>query len=240
MIILNEVQKQKIKYESLKCHPNEMCGVLIEEDFIPLANVSTNPEDSFKFASSSLIPYTGKIKAIVHSHCRNIKYPEILDTRTPSVADLQNQKKTGVPWLIITTEGFTVSEPLEFPRIPNNNYIGRPFIWFVNDCYSIVQDWYKFELGIDLPDHKALIDYKDLTHSSNLFLEHLEEYKFTKLVQIQDIQEGDILILNFKGRMGNHLGIYTNGEVLHQDMLSVRVPFSNMVDKIDRILRYVS
>jgi proteasome lid subunit RPN8/RPN11 len=240
MITLNTIQQDKIREETLRCFPNEMCGILVEDNFIPLVNISESPEDSFRFDASELVLYAGMITAIVHSHCRNVKNPELLDTRTPSVTDIINQKKTNTPWIIVATEGYTVTEPLEFPKIPSNEYIGRPFIWFVNDCYSIVQDWYKFELDIILPDHKAVVDYRDLNGEDELFTEYLTEYKFTKVVQIEDIQDGDILLLNYRGRIRNHLGIYINGEVLHQDMLSVKVPFSSMITKVDRILRYVS
>jgi len=150
---LSFTQVEKIRVHTLRCYPEEMCGVLVDNDFFPIPNVAENKLMSFALDSEHLavIASRCKIAGIVHSHCRNIKHPEVFDTRTPSIADLAGQKQSKVPWLIVATEGETVTPPLTIPRTPSNYYIGRPFIWFINDCYTLVQDYYLFELGIALP-----------------------------------------------------------------------------------------
>ena len=34
----------------------------------------------------------------------------------------------------------------------NHLYLGRPWVWGVTDCWSLVRDWYKEEKNIELKD----------------------------------------------------------------------------------------
>lgn len=251
MIVLNKTQLLKIKEHSLSCYPEEMCGGLTIDDFIPFTNkalskeeadsknISNNRLNSFSIASIELVPYLNKLTAIVHSHCRDKRKPEILDTRTPSLADILGQKESGLPWLIVSTEGEVVTPAIQLPREPSNNYIGRPFIWFINDCYTLVQDYYKFELGINLPDHKANTDYKSLRIFDNIFDNYIAEYKFEASDDLKNMKNGDLILLDNGGKKRNHLGIYHNGKIIHQDLLSVEVPFETFIGRINKVLRYV-
>jgi proteasome lid subunit RPN8/RPN11 len=240
MITLNQVQKAKIHKYSLLCYPNEMCGLLTEDDFISIPNLSEEPRSNFKLDTKAMLPYLGGVKAIVHSHCKNPKLPSVLDERTPSIADMEGQKTSAVPWLIVSCDGSVVSSPLQIPREPNNNYIGREFIWYVSDCYTLVQDYYKFELNILLPDHKAREDYRLLRNSHNLFDAFIEEYGFVTKHNWADAVNGDLVLLNHKGSVRNHLGIYHNGKIIHQDMLSVEIPFEQVLPYICEFLTYVA
>ncbi len=240
MITLSEKQKEQIKVHTLACYPEEMCGVLTEEAFIPIRNVAENPLKSFALEPESfaVLLLRSNVKAIVHSHCRNIRVPEIFDTRTPSLADLAGQKETKIPWLIVATEGLTVTPPLELPREPSRSYVGRQFIWFMNDCYTLIQDYYHFELNIDLPNHKANKDFKDLRNSEGLFDDFIEEYGFTDLRKEEVVQNGDIFLVDNAGQRRNHLAVYHNGNLLHQDRLSVAVNPAVFAGRTHRVLRY--
>ena len=241
-MVLTEEQFKEIKDYTLSCYPNEMCGIITENIFVPIDNVHENPEDNFTLNPVQIAPFFGKIDAIIHSHTRAIDKTEILDLRTPSYADVLGQKKTNIPWLIVGTEGVTVTPPLTIPRIKNNNYIERPFIWFMNDCYSLVQDYYWFELGIDLPDHKADKDFTTIRRRDGLFDNYIQEYGFEEYNPLTvEFLKGDIFLLDNGGAIRNHLGIYTgDGYVLHQDMLSRREPVENFAYKIHKVLRYVN
>jgi len=238
MIQLNDVQKEKINFNTLVCYPYEMCGILTEDDFIFCPNIHENPKTNFKISPKDLLPYLGKVKAIVHSHCKDSKTQEVFDIRTPSVSDLEGQTLSGVSWLIVSCNGSTVSSPLEFPRQPSNNYIGRPFIWLINDCYTLVQDFYFFELGISLPNHKAKTDYRDIRTLNGLFDDFIVEYNFRPRHEGEPVVTGNLLLLNHKGSVRNHLGIYNKGKVIHQDMLSVEVDFERMLPYIAEVLVY--
>ena len=239
MIKLTAKQTQQIKEHTLSCYPEEMCGIIVGENFIPLKNVADNPKKEFRILEQDLIPYLGKIIAIVHSHCYNSERPGILDIRTPSATDIKQQKLSNVPWLILGTDGSVTTPYIQIPREPSKELLGRPFMWFVNDCYTLVQDYYKFNLNIDLPEHKADVDYKQLKNHDNLFDEYIEEYGFEASDDITNLKNGDLLLLNNGLAYRNHLGIYHNEHVLHQEELSLSQPFATFIGRINKVLRYV-
>ncbi len=237
---LSQEQFNEVSTYTLNCYPNEMCGILVEDTFIPIPNIHEKPENNFTLCPITLVQYLGKIQAIIHSHCRELKSIELLDLRTPSYNDLIGQKKSKVPWLIVSCEGINVTYPLEIPRIKNNNYLQRPFIWFINDCYSLVQDYYLFELGIDLPDHKADEDFCNMRKLDDLFEDYIKEYGFIELPATVQLQKGDLILLDNAGRTKNHLGIYEDGYILHQGMLSIKERIEHFIGRIHKVLRYDS
>lgn len=238
-IELNSLQKSQIEQHTLQNYPNEMCGFLTEDSFIACQNVNAEPTKSFSFNPVEFAQHFTKAIAVVHSHCQDVHKPQIFDICTPSYADMVGQKKSAKPWLIVGTEGMTVTDPLQIPRIPNNQYIGRRFLWFINDCYSLVKDWYQFELGIELADHKAQENYQDIRRLNGIFSDYITEYGFVE-IPLADIQRGDLLLLDNGGFEENHLGLFTGTSVLHQDMISAEVPFETFIGRIKKVLHYAS
>lgn len=220
-------------------YPNESCGFILQDNSIVFCfNIAEDPEKAFKINPADYIKHIGKIKYLFHSHCVDTNRANPLDPRTPSVKDMEGQKLTGVPWLIFATEGWTVSDPITLPRTPNTNYLDRPFIWFINDCYTLVQDYYKFELAIELKPY-ILHDYTKVRKSDKVFDEFIEDYGFTELLTLDDLQNGDLFIIDNSGFTENHLAIYHEGCLLHQGLLSCKEPMENFMTQIKKRLRYV-
>lgn len=220
-------------------YPEESCGFILKDDTIVFCyNLADNPEKAFKINPADYIKYSGEIKYIFHSHCVDPRKGKTLDPRTPSVKDMKGQKVSGIPWLIFATEGWVVSEPIELPRTPSNDYLNRPFIWFINDCYTLVQDYYKFELGIELKPY-ILHDYTAVRKSDRVFEEFIEDYGFEESATLDDLQNGDLFIIDNSGFTENHLAIYHEGSILHQGLLSCKEPIENYMYQIKRRLRYV-
>lgn len=239
MIKLNSQQKQKIKEHTLKCFPEEMCGILLEDDFISLKNSSENPTEHFKISALSIAPYLKEnIIAVVHSHCYNKSKPAILDVRTPTVKDIAEQKKSEIPWLITGTEGENVLETIQIPRERSQEYLNRPFIWFINDCYTLVQDYYYFELNITLPDASSTKDYKSSRNSNKPFQPYIKEYGFSETTDITNMQNGDLILIDNGLASENHLGIYHENNILIQEDLSIKIPFTNFIGRIHKVLKY--
>ncbi len=215
-----------------------MVGVLTVDSFIPLTNAAKEPTKSFSINTLDYAKVIDKTIAIVHSHCRDTKYASPYDLRTPSLADITNQKRSNKPWLIVGTDGELVTAPLQFPRIPNDNYIGRPFIWYINDCYNLVEDYYRYSLNIILPNKDITFDWTKLSHLSDAFNKYIKDYNFTDIYKVEEIRKGDLVLLDRNGVSASHLGIYEDGYIIHQDNLSRRQPLSNFIGNIRRILRY--
>jgi len=232
-------QTKAIKNHAVECYPEEMCGLIVRGDFIPMANLHKNPKENFTISELDMFAYLGEIDAIVHSHCYDRAKPTMLDIRTPSVEDIIGQKASGIPWFIVGTEGENLTEPVILPRESNNTYLGRPFIWFINDCYTIIQDYYEFELGITLREHRHDIDFKDIRKLDKLFKDDIIKYGFEATTDISDMQNGDLLLLDNTLATQSHLGIYHNGEIIHQDEVSVSVPFATFIGRIHKVLKYV-
>ena len=229
-----------LKQAAIDSYPNEMCGFLLKDGrFIHCLNKADDPAKAFKIDAVDYARHIGNIEFVIHTHIPG-KMAMVFDPRTPSYQDMVGQKATGLPWLIFSCDGDNVSEPLQIPRVPNNNYLDRPFIWFVSDCYSLVQDYYRFELNIILPDHKADKPFNEITHMNDIFTGYLDEYGFKAVQTIDDIKNGDLLLLDSMTFKSNHLGIFHDGFVIHQGPLSVKEPFEHFIGRINAVLKYVN
>lgn len=231
-------QRELIRIAALADYPNEMAGLLTAGGFIHCQNIADDPAKGFRISATDYAKHHADTIAVVHTHCPPPRKAILFDVRTPSYQDLQGQKQSGLPWLIFGCDGVDISDPIQLPRLPNPEYLNRPFIWFINDCYSLVQDYYRFELNIILPDHKATMPFDDIRRLNDVFGEHIADYGFTAHDTLDNLQNGDLLLLDNGGFKRNHLGIYHNGRVIHQDMLSVEQLFSDFFGRINQVLRY--
>jgi proteasome lid subunit RPN8/RPN11 len=238
-IKLNKEQKEAIAKAAKACYPEEMCGVLLEDSFICIENTHEDRLNHFRIPAKELVQYLGGIKAIVHSHTLKQKRPSRLDLRTPSCEDIQAQQQASVPFLIVGTDGTNVLDALQYPKPLGGELLRRPFIWFIHDCYSLVQDYYFNEFGVELPPHKASKDFKDIRDCDDVFEEHILSYGFKREAKLEGIKNGDLLLLDgIHGGRRNHLGIYHNGIVIHQKDMSVEEPMEHFVGRIHCRLVY--
>lgn len=236
-ILLTEKQVGQIREHTRECYPAEMCGFLTTEDFIPTRNISETPEKSFTIDPIDYVKNFKEAIAVIHSHTSSINSHSPVDLRTPSYADYINQQKTGKPWLIVGCDEYSISDAIQFPRVPSKDYVGRVFQWFTSDCYNLVQDFYRFELDIILPDAIIKESYNKLRLHNNIFDEYIESYGF-KEVSISELRDNDLLLIDTAGFHGNHLGIYTKGQVLHQDLVSSYVHYEEVGLRVTKVLRY--
>lgn len=243
-MIFNERKKINILPETFdyiqQCateeYPKEMCGFLKPDgSFIKVTNTHENPEKAFKIDATERVKH-GDAIAIIHTHCS--KNYQATDIRTPSLADAKSQIETGLPWLIYGCDKDNITtEPVQIPRYPNPDYVHRPFVTGFTDCYSIVQDYYWFELGICLKDPK-IYSIQDIVRGLDSFSEdNIIEYGFVK-VDINTIRNGDIILVNNGVGERNHLGIFHDGKILHQDSISNFEPFEHYIGRIHSVLRY--
>lgn len=131
-MILTPALSAAIQQHAQAEYPKECCGVVVNEQYVPLRNAHKTPKTHFKIDLKDLegLDYT----AIVHSH------PDGHDA--PSKADMAAQRADGRPWIIVkvTEQGCKAPFILGGPPEP---LIGRKFRHGVNDCYSLIQDWFE-------------------------------------------------------------------------------------------------
>ncbi len=94
--------------------------------------------------------------------------------------------------------------------------IGRPFIFGIYDCMTMLRDWFFLERGIDLPDFPRGIE--QIENNESLYVPNIEAWGFKVLSNFSEVQPGDVLLaqMGLGAKVTNHAGIYLpSGELLH-------------------------
>ena len=203
--------------------PKESVGLLLnikgKERYYPCRNLSAQSDEYFILDPEDYIKGSnlGEITAIIHSH------PD-----TPPVAsqaDKMSCEQTKLPWYIVNpkTETWGYYEPCGYEA----PLLGRPWVWAVTDCWSLVVDWYKKEKGIKLLDYERPTRIEDFTDDP-VFERYLPSRGFRLLRPEEPLINGDVLAMSILGKGLNHVAIFIDGDVLHHsaDRLSCREPYS--------------
>ena len=203
--------------------PDESCGLLLnirgKERYHPCRNLSAQSNEYFILDPEDYIKGSnlGEITAIIHSH------PD-----TPPVAsqaDKMSCEQTKLPWYIVNpkTETWGYYKPCGY-KAP---LLGRPWVWAVTDCWSLIVDWYKEERGIQLLDYERPTRIEEFTDDP-VFERYLPSRGFRLLKPDEPLKNGDVLAMSILGKGLNHVAIFLDGDVLHHsaDRLSCREPYS--------------
>lgn len=204
---LSELVLADIKTHVANELPREACGVLVvvkgKYRYIPCKNIAENNTVDFTICPEDYAAAEdlGSIVCIVHSH----PYA----TATPSQADLVGCELSKLPWLIISwpSEVLYYWEP--------NGYIaplvGREFHHGVLDCYSIIQDYYKEKLNIQLKTPYRRDKWWE--KGDNLYLDLYKEWGFT---QVDTTKAHDVVLMRIGSNVPNHGVIWLgDGTILH-------------------------
>jgi len=182
--------------------PKECCGLLLnirgKERYHPCRNLSVESDEYFILDPEDYIKGSnlGEITAIIHSH------PD-----TPPVAsqaDKMSCEQTKLPWYIVNpkTETWGYYEPCGYEA----PLLGRPWVWAVTDCWSLVVDWYKKEKGIKLLDYERPTRIEDFTDDP-VFERYLPSRGFRLLRPEEPLINGDVLAMSILGKGLNHVAI---------------------------------
>ena len=216
--------------------PKESCGLLIDvkgkEKYFPCKNLSTysqqcfiiDPEDYAKAEDS------GKILAVIHSHP--------VTPPVASQADMISCEESGVIWHIVNpkTEQWGFYKPSGYkPPL-----IGRHWVWGITDCWSLVRDWYKENLGITLRDWNRPTTPEEFIENP-MFEKCAWRTGFRQLRPEEKLENGDLLFMSIMATGLNHVAIFLDGDVLHHlaDRISCKEPYNQWLLKCTGMrLRY--
>lgn len=186
--------------------PRECCGVVVAGRYIPCRNAA---EGLHRFAIDPAdyadAEDAGPIDLVVHSHA--------FEPATPSAADIAACNAGRVPWLIVN-HPTGAHERLE----PQSGALpapieGREFVHGVHDCYALVRDWYRLHRGLLLRDYARADRWWDA--GQNLYADNFAAEGFVP-VSMDDLREGDALLIQERSPVVNHAGIYLSGNrILH-------------------------
>lgn len=195
--------------DAVKTHVNaspkrEICGLIVSHKrknfYVPCTNVSQG-DNEFIIDAEELADIEDKYKilAVVHSH--------IGVNPNPSQADLIEIEKHKLPYLIMNypLNTYTFTEPSGY-KAP---YVGRQFVHGITDCYAMLVDYYKRELGLDIKDYKRNPEW--WIKGDNLYLENYEDAGFVK---VDDLQPHDVIIMQVASPVPNHCAIYLGDNII--------------------------
>ena len=241
----------QMKKMATEAYPKEGCALITRErGFYVVPNISTEPEKSFEIGKRVLTSaYKDGLLAVVHSH------PDGPDC--PSEADMTGQLSTGVPWVILSTDGTACTTPFAFgDGVPTPELVGRPFRHGVTDCYSIIRDYYKIHHKVTLKefarDWEWWLPDKDeagniIQEPDDLYSKGFKKAGF-KVITESEVQVGDVFLAQLRAKTPNHGGVYLgNGLILHHltsfapvdiTRLSMREPLNRWQKFITHWLRY--
>jgi len=227
----------------IQCYPEEACGFIISNEFIPVKNTADDPLNDFKISSTEYIKAnrTEHLQAVMHSHINRpenntSKYFKYIDPRTPSMMDMQGQQDTDIDWGIVATDGENVTDVLWFGTEKRVELLGRQFIYNVYDCFTLVQDYLKIHYDINVKNYPRPVDWEN--YDKKMYERHQQAEGFERLdITETPARPGDIIMFRIGTSTVNHAGIYTgSGKMIHH--LANRLSQEDSVSKWNKQIAY--
>lgn len=194
-------------------------GGVVHGEYVPMTNVSQNPNEEARILKSERIPYLTRTTALVHSH------PD--GYAAPSAADMRTQIEMAVPSIIVVTNGSNCIAPFAFgDQLGDIPLEDRIFRHGVTDCYNGIRDYCKQKRGIILPNFPR--DWEWWNEGGNLYNDHFAEAGFemiqadTSAEVMQRIQPDDVFLLSMRSQVPNHGGIYLGDGLIYHHLGSER------------------
>ena len=218
--------------------PKESCGLLLnirgKEEYFACRNLSMTAHQCFIIDPEDYVIGTnrGNITAVIHSHP--------VTPPVASEADKISCEESDIPWHIVNpkTETWGYYEPCGYkPPL-----IGRPWVWGITDCYSLVRSWYKQEKNIELRDWERPTTPEEFIQNP-MFESCAWRTGFRELRSDEKLENGDLLFMSILANGLNHVAIFLDGDVLHHltDRLSCKEPYNQWLQKCTgKRLRYVA
>jgi proteasome lid subunit RPN8/RPN11 len=233
---MNSEIKAKVKAHALKDAPYEACGFVVvnrlgETIVMPCENLARNKRGQFIIDPKNNIEAEklGHIAAFYHSHASEFPNPE---GDRFSREDLDISFESTFPALLYVhpndTWHFTM--PSTYNPAP---LLGRPFVWGVWDCYTLVRDYFllnkKTVMGSYFPPENA-------TASSDFEYEKLSKNEKFHEIPMSEARKDDVMLVSLKSKFINHCLIYQgDNEYLHQP--AFKLSSKGMLD--ERLQKYV-
>lgn len=202
--MITDALKELMKEHAMRESPLEACGVVWNGKYYPTRNIEAsgsfmcNPED---------IPTTDieEIEWVFHSHTNG--------NRGFSGSDVKHCNMCRIPYALYCTktdEFFFMN-----PETKEEPYVGRVYISGMQDCYTIVQDFYQREFNTTLPHvNRWECWWKD---GANLISNKVwEDMGFSVVKNKRELERGDVLVMQSGSKYPDHLAIYLGDEkILH-------------------------
>ena len=195
-------------------YPREACGLLIDDlgigrrVYVPCRNNAARPDMHFIMnqTDQSEARKRGAVAAVVHSHPDAFPYP--------SEADIVHCNRSNLPWFIVGVQAGVADPQLHgfLPVVVRQPYEGRQFVHGVQDCYQLIKDYYAQEFSITLTDYHREDGWWE-AGSQSMYEENFEKEGFFS-VSLDNIQVGDMIVMQVRAPVPNHAAIYLGNEMI--------------------------
>lgn len=243
--MLSEYLKFEIKKEAINSIPNECCGLICSGEnnccIITCKNISPNPKYSFRINEEDFLN-NDNIIAYYHSH--------VTGSSELSKLDRINSEITQLPICVYSCENDEYG--IYYPRKYKINLEGRPFIWSITDCASLVSDYFEknYEGGFvyDSKPEKEISRFgSDDIKNKQFFDKGANGFgrigkngmgKFKKIENWKnEIQINDIVAMGFNyGNIIEHIGVYLGNNIILHHMINQYSRKENLDKYMDKIL----
>lgn len=224
----------------LKRYPEEACGFIIKGRYVPMKNVAEDPLTTFRIDPKEYVKAAKRgIAAVMHSHPYSMEFSTTYPPQWPSTADMKGWLNHGVPWGICATNGEGITEIVWLDDAHPAPLVGREFIHGVNDCYSVIRDWFRMERGIVLPNFARGMEWWE--RGEDLYDQNFEAAGF-KTIPFEEASVGDCVLFRVASPVTNHAAVITGeNEILHHlfHRQSGHDTLSKWTRVINRAVRYV-
>jgi proteasome lid subunit RPN8/RPN11 len=205
-----EAVKKDIRNHAKRVFPQEACGVIVSTSLgdviTPCRNDSLTPLNTFIINSVDYLAASklGQIVGFYHSHCQVLKEMSEVDKRI--------SQGHGIPSLVyFVPENLFIEYNGEIGD-SFSQYTGKDFVIGEQDCYSIIQQFYKNEYQIELGDYSRDENWRK--SNPNIYLDNYKKEGFKDV--FGQPKRGDVIIFKFK-TPADHTAIYLGENfILHQ------------------------
>jgi len=212
----------------------EQCGVICDGDIIILPNVHENPEQHFQLSHQDVVGYAQKNVIVWHTHT-------FYGMTQLSVPDVIAAKFLGQPMMMVRAKSHDVDYYDPKKTAP---YVGRTFKFAHQNCYTLVQDYYRQEFGIFLKDYFPKSPTEFFSDAPSKFLRNLHKEGFSQ-VKPDDARVGDLVLTTEKqGAEGWHCSVVVKNKpwrmVLSQWVTrpSCVVPYRAIANRVHSVWRH--
>jgi len=219
---LTEPLRAAMRAAAQAAFPKECCGLIVRDRggealrYVACRNTASAASAADVFvldpADFAAAEDAGEVLAVVHSHpnaCAN-----------PSMADRVYCERSGLTWFIVGWPSGVIVE-LQ-PTGWQAPLIGREFSFGVLDCYTLIQDYFRHELAIALPDFEREDGFWKKTQREDgtwapgqeLYLQGFEAAGFVAVSGPPQLH--DVILMQVASDVTNHGAVYLgDGIILH-------------------------
>lgn len=228
--MLTTEQTQQVKDAAITGYPHEIIFLLTENGGLyQVDNVADDTTKHFLVSTDDMQQAMSEnLLAVIHSH------PDFY--ACPSEADMRSQLVLDVTYGICATDGINATDINYWGGgIKKAPLLDRHFIHGIQDCYSLIKDYYEQELNIELDEYPR--DWEWWLDGKDLYSMNVENQGF---IRVDNPKNGDMVFMQIRSDVANHAGVLVENDLLLHHVTSEHAVDETRLSTKESIYRYKS